>query len=725
MTKYYLLILIMSISFLNAQNYCESNSSTSIKVIDIAFHKCSNFSISDSIKNQTTKLYFESAQKYFVNKTQASLQKALDNVRKALLIEPNNVDYLLLSAKIREELYYAGKLYFDERQAAFNEYKKVLEIDSNNVDALYNLGRLKTEDFLETKNAGAKGGSLNKAMSPLEKNLKYNGRSTLAYDKENEFNNERGNFLFLSYEEVAQEYFAEAESFLLRVARNDTTFEKSFIEISKLNIYNNAPSNVLKSWKKSDDKILPSKDSHLCKAILSYLNNEHTISAKEFETALSLMLAEEKEDFAVNSAKLLLKPKYVNGFLLKNDKDISTQLKHFWKINDPLLMSAENERLLEHYFRVVYSNLFFGNSHLDIEGWRTDRGEVFIRYGKPNEVIRYSQEIDDPVSSKPITEVWYYPEMTFAFVDPGRNNVFYFAQPWNAIVPMNTHEEVIGLRTTKPEEYFPKFEGPIFDLSNQTYQFASKNNSRTDLYLSYEIDFSDSLTTRDKFEEGYEVGVFMFDSNFNKKLGNKKIISTAEESSDKMVNTLEMTLQPVTGSFAFEMMRKKDKGVTAYHGKYTVRNFSGKELSISDLVPAAKVKIGEELKGGFERKNYYVLPNVAKTFGSDEQIFLYFEVYNLALGGDKLTDFEQELTIKKVGDDTILNNVLDVVGLGSSGKKITLISQYKTLERDSQIYFQLDMSDYPSGEYEIGVTIKDKITKKETGSKTLLKWVNE
>ncbi|MEW6193814.1 MAG: GWxTD domain-containing protein [Bacteroidota bacterium] len=721
--KYYVLLIIVLVTLISTPKYwCGVFEPI---IVESGFTKLTDFFESDSTKKKTALNFFESARNNFSNKTLSSLQKALDNIRQALLIEPAKVDYLLLSAKIREELYYAGRLYFDEREAAFSELKKVLEIDSNNVEALYNLGRLKTEDFLGTKNSGVKVGSLNKAMSPLEKNLKYGGRSTLAYDKENEFNNERGNFPFLSFEEIANNDYVDAEKYLKRVASNDTISEKAFIDISKLNIYNNTVSHVLQSWENVDSKKDLSKDARLCLAVLYYLNNELVLSAKEFETALSLMPADEKENFAVNSARLLLKSKYGNEISLMNQKKISAQIMHFWKVNDPLLLSSENERLLEHYFRVAYTNLFFGNPHQKIDGWRTDRGEVFIRYGRPNEVIRYTQEIDDPSSSKPITEVWYYPEMIFAFIDPGRNNVFYFAQPWNAIVPMNTHEEVITLREKNPDEYYPKFEGPIFDLSYQTYQFASKNKSQTVVYLSYEIDFTDSLTTKDKFEEGCEVGLFMFDGNFNKKIENKKTITTLNKSSDKMVNTLEITLKPLSGNLAFEMMRKKDKGVTAYHGKYIVRDFSGNELNISDLVAASKVEIGEKQNGGFERNNYYVLPTAYKTFDNDNPIFLYYEVYNLNFGADKLTDFEQQLTIKKVGDNTILNDLLDIVGLGSRGEKIALTSNYKTLERDPQIYFQMDMGKYESGDYEIEIKIKDKVKEKETSSKTLIKWKNE
>lgn len=60
----------------------------------------------------------------------------------------------------------------------------------------------------------------------------------------------------------------------------------------------------------------------------------------------------------------------------------------FWKERDPLNLTPYNERLLEHYTRIAYSNLRFGIPKLNITGWKTDRGTVVIRYGVPPFVTR-------------------------------------------------------------------------------------------------------------------------------------------------------------------------------------------------------------------------------------------------------------------------------------------------------------------------------------------------
>jgi GWxTD domain-containing protein len=83
----------------------------------------------------------------------------------------------------------------------------------------------------------------------------------------------------------------------------------------------------------------------------------------------------------------------------------------FWKKRDPTPNTEENEMRNEYYRRVDYANENF--SHY-VEGWRSDRGMVFIILGSPNNVDRHPFALE----SKPY-EVWQYYELnrTFIFVD--------------------------------------------------------------------------------------------------------------------------------------------------------------------------------------------------------------------------------------------------------------------------------------------------------------------
>ena len=99
---------------------------------------------------------------------------------------------------------------------------------------------------------------------------------------------------------------------------------------------------------------------------------------------------------------------------MENGKDEGEKTKRFieyWKTKDPSPGNEENEVFQEYFGRVNFANEQF--SHY-VEGWRSDRGMVFIILGSPNNVDRHPFEYD----SKPY-EIWEYYEInrSFTFLD--------------------------------------------------------------------------------------------------------------------------------------------------------------------------------------------------------------------------------------------------------------------------------------------------------------------
>jgi GWxTD domain-containing protein len=96
---------------------------------------------------------------------------------------------------------------------------------------------------------------------------------------------------------------------------------------------------------------------------------------------------------------------------LKTPEERSAFWEQFWKRRDPSPETPENEAMDEFYRRVQYANQHFSVGRA---GWRTDMGQIYIKYGEPDEVVRSPFNFDrDP------EEVWYYyrDRRTFTFVD--------------------------------------------------------------------------------------------------------------------------------------------------------------------------------------------------------------------------------------------------------------------------------------------------------------------
>ena len=76
--------------------------------------------------------------------------------------------------------------------------------------------------------------------------------------------------------------------------------------------------------------------------------------------------------------------------------------REFWKTTDPVPMTPENEALDEYFRRVQIANQRFQESA--DPGWLTDRGEVFISLGEPDEII----DLRGDVSRDAMTIRWNY-----------------------------------------------------------------------------------------------------------------------------------------------------------------------------------------------------------------------------------------------------------------------------------------------------------------------------
>lgn len=114
-------------------------------------------------------------------------------------------------------------------------------------------------------------------------------------------------------------------------------------------------------------------------------------------------------DKAISQMVYIATPDELNK--LKDSKNNEEKLRNFlefWKKKDPSPNNEENEVFNEYFRRVAYANDNFSNYN---EGWRTDRGMVYIILGAPNNIDRHPFEYD----SKPY-EIWEYYELNRSFI---------------------------------------------------------------------------------------------------------------------------------------------------------------------------------------------------------------------------------------------------------------------------------------------------------------------
>ncbi len=115
---------------------------------------------------------------------------------------------------------------------------------------------------------------------------------------------------------------------------------------------------------------------------------------------------------------------------LKTDEERENFIENFWRRRDPNPDTEENEYREQYYERIAYANEHFASG---IPGWKTDRGRIYITFGKPDSVEshpsggsydRPSYEGGGSTTTYPF-ETWFYRHLDnvgegieIEFVDP-------------------------------------------------------------------------------------------------------------------------------------------------------------------------------------------------------------------------------------------------------------------------------------------------------------------
>ncbi|MDE1156301.1 MAG: GWxTD domain-containing protein [Acidobacteriaceae bacterium] len=98
---------------------------------------------------------------------------------------------------------------------------------------------------------------------------------------------------------------------------------------------------------------------------------------------------------------------------LTNDEERDAFIEEFWQRRNPNPESLDNEYRDQHYARIIYANEHFAAGK---PGWMTDRGHIYIAYGKPDSIDshpsggtyeRPMEEGGGSTSTFPF-EVWHY-----------------------------------------------------------------------------------------------------------------------------------------------------------------------------------------------------------------------------------------------------------------------------------------------------------------------------
>ncbi|MEP7147333.1 MAG: GWxTD domain-containing protein [Acidobacteriota bacterium] len=128
---------------------------------------------------------------------------------------------------------------------------------------------------------------------------------------------------------------------------------------------------------------------------------------------------------------------------LVSDEERENFIENFWRRRDPNPDTEENEYREQYYERIAYANEHFSSG---IPGWKTDRGRIYIAWGKPDSIEthptggaydRPSWEGGGSTTTYPF-EIWWYRHLDnvgdgieIEFVDPTSTGEYRLARDAN------------------------------------------------------------------------------------------------------------------------------------------------------------------------------------------------------------------------------------------------------------------------------------------------------
>ncbi len=515
----------------------------------------------------------------------------------------------------------------------------------------------------------------------------------------------------LSYRRYALEDYDYAVSYLRKARRVDPRHREAAYLLGSL-YYETEDYNLMRElFEEMHDFYPEDKDVNLFLG-LAYLSQRKYDNAYAcFETALIEFTGEEKQE--------LFSPAY-----LTKDKDnfqTDTLIETFWDQKDPMFLTRENERLLEHFGRFAYANLRFGAPKLKIEGWRTDRGKTYIRYGKPIHIVEYGKSMEFNAIYPPM-QIWIYPWFQLAFSDEFWNGLYQFTEP--SLSPISIFKERTRVNYTLvaenifnevPENFNFCLSGGTFTSPYQIKFF--KDSDKTEGLLYFGIPLEQTLYFP---EQQIESALFVLNQEHLPKTDfrqtqNLHLIDDSFQIVDEYyINYLNFVYDAGSVPYSFEVINKTLDKNFVDRRELEIPDFSSDSLAISDLLIADHITPADEFHH-WQRNGLYIMPNIMQLFEPKDTLAVYFEIYQLRADNNGNVHYRVENALSKKKEGGILKTIF-----GSDTRKLSIVNEFSGRKTSDFVVQSIHLNNLESGEYEFEIIVYDDIAKKQTRRKTVI-----
>ena len=562
--------------------------------------------------------YNELAKLHLLDHSVNGRQRAMRRIRQAIAIDSDNIEYRLTRGKI----WWAQGL----RSRALNQFKNVIKKDPNNTDVLNRLGMFWVYEFLRAKDnsqtwdfRGFAQEAKQEAMQILRKSIRLDGTNQQPYY-----------FLGILYFE---DKYWDAFHALMQALRAQHPDDKNTLLFCGLAAY----------------QIGEFNDSH-----------------EYYQRALDLMSIEERE--LLESIDLLVSEEDHASRDTTQTIDALLEREMFWKHQDPLYLSDFNERKMAHFGRMAYANLRFRRFSDGVEGWQTDMGKTYIKFGRYRRRRTFFSAVEGKDSYRAfyrMMETWYYETFKIEYCGNGSDRWsfcggFEVGQGGARFHPGYFDEASHHTFQKTVQRFVDPYLNRKYTLPHQIAAFEEQNRMRVELSYMIPKDRLKEIPGTGKVRFWY--GVFFFDQQWNDRYNDRKTRTltlppqkpasnaAAQHRNDHLLISRTVSLRQDSYHFSVELLDQASGliGVARDEKPFV---YDKETFRLSDLLVGSDIQTKQALPES--RDDLHITPNPVRTFSPSEPVFIYLELYDLKRDDFGTTQYEISYTIGKPEVDTL------------------------------------------------------------------------
>jgi GWxTD domain-containing protein len=263
---------------------------------------------------------------------------------------------------------------------------------------------------------------------------------------------------------------------------------------------------------------------------------------------------------------------------------------------------------------------------------------------------------------------------------------------------------------------------PTDPLPFHFYTAAFKDiQGRTRLEVYYGVPTEELALERygDGQKVRIDLGIGVFDDQWNEVERSNEIrefvsqYAVEQAEGAVMVDMNRMLVEPGVYNFAISVQDMNSGRMGVYRDSLRIEDFANRSLAVSDIEMAGRIE--ESRRGGrFYKEGMEIYPMPSRTYTTEQQIFIYYEIYNLTKDDFGTTAVQTSYTIAPadVGRRrNILSSAFRAIGsLIGLGKRETITVEGEVefdIRPSVNKYLELDFVGPEPGMYQITLTVKD------------------